>query len=185
MDEGSKESEHLRGVVRVAQIIILALAGGVCAFGAFALFAMKGPQEEGEAAKFIPLAMAAFAAALVVARIVVPMVVVSQARRGIASGKWPARPQPGAQVPETDSGRLAVLFMNKTLIGSAILEAAAFANVFAFWTDGEWYNFGIAVAMLAGILIAFPTHSGVSSWIDRQTRLVREERNLRGLRGAK
>jgi hypothetical protein len=175
-----KDAE-IAGAARVTQIIVFALAVGVCGFGLAALL-LRDPQQVAEATDFLTVFMAGFAALAVVARLTVPQIVVRSNRRAIAAGAFPLRTQPAASVPQTDSGKLAAVYQATSIIGNALLEGAAFGNLFAFWNGGSWYSLAIAAVMVIGILVSFPTTAGVQSWVDRQLKLMEEERCLSALR---
>ena len=97
----------------------------------------------------------------------------------IAAGTWnPGRGNPQMPVAKTDEGKLMQMFLTKSIIGAAILEGGAFANLIAFMLDGQIYSLVIAILFALGILMSFPTRNGMSEWLDNQMRRLQETQHL-------
>ena len=166
-EKNSSEGEVRRGAI-TSQIIVLALAAGVVAFGAIA-FSM-GPMVEPGDQPIITYVFAGFAVMMAPARLLVPSLFASQNRRAIAAGTW--RPSGGAQAaPRTERGKFATICQTKVIVGSALLEGAAFANLIAYMIEGQMLSAVISVLLLFGILLGLPTPGRFTAWVDHEQRL--------------
>ena len=63
----------------------------------------------------------------------------------------PAR-QSNQPLPDTDEGKLLAVYQSKTILGAAILEGGAFANLVAYLLEGQVYSIVLAVLFMLGIL---------------------------------
>jgi hypothetical protein len=175
MMAGRTPDDELRSAAFTSQIIVLALATGVIVFGVIAFF-LSFQLDESDAGILV-YAMAALAAAAVLARMLAPALIAARARKAIAAGMW--RPAGQAQaIAETLRGRLAEVYLTKTIVGSALLEGAAFANLVAYLLTGRTFSAAISALLLVGILLGFPTGDRVAAWVDGQQRLIEEEEGL-------
>ena len=175
------KSGEIDEVLRTQQIIIGALATGVLFFLVIVTVFLGARVQPFDTTAMISMVMAAFAVSSLPLRLFVPGLVVRSSCQRIADGTWAAgRRQPHMPVPETDEGKLAAVFVTKTIIGAAILEGGAFANLIAFMLEGQVYSLVLAVLFMFGILLAFPTRNGLSEWLDTQLRRLQEVRGMRG-----
>jgi hypothetical protein len=90
-----------------------------------------------------------------------------------------------AQEAESSDGGLAQLLVtlqSSTIVGAAISEGACFFNLIAYLLEGVPYSLLMAGILVLTILTRFPTVNGVIDWLEREMRLVREEREF-GRRG--
>ena len=171
--------DELSGLLRNLQIIVVALAAGVLVFLVIIVFFLGTGMQPLDPGAVISLTMVALAFACVLARFIVPGLAVSSARQTIAQGTWkPSVNQPNIPVPDTDEGKLAAVFMTKTILGSAMLEGAAFGNLVAYMLDGQVYSLVLGIVFMLAILVTFPTRDGLEQWIDQQMRRVKEIRDM-------
>ena len=75
-----------------------------------------------------------------------------------------------------------MVYMTRTIVAAALIEGAAFMSIVAYMLEGSTVALGLAVALVAGILLHFPTASRVVGWIEAQVRRVEEERDIAGAR---
>jgi hypothetical protein len=161
-------------VLRINQIIIGGLVVGVVFFMVIVLAFLGARVQPLDPQAIVSIVMAAFALMMLPARFAVPGLIVSSNCRKIAQGTWQPRQQPGAAIPDTDEGKLLQLFQVKTIVGAALLEGAAFGNLVAFLLEGQVYSLALAVLFALGILVGFPTRSGLSEWLETQQRRLNE-----------
>ena len=125
---------------------------------------------------------------MLVARVIVPVQIISAARHRIAKGTWhpPQLTQAAEKFLERtgDAGKLSMVYMMRTVVAAALLEGAAFTSIVAYMLEGSTVALGLAVALVAGILLHFPTAPRVAGWIEVQMRRVEEERDIAGARQA-
>ena len=95
----------------------------------------------------------------------------------IASGrKQIARRERQAGAAGDDTVRLAGLYQISMIIRLALLEGATFFQLIIFHLEGLQVSLVLAIVLLAGIILLFPTRSRVESWIDKQQEKLDEER---------
>ena len=165
--------EFARGVIRIVQIIVAALALGVICFAAVAIFLrfQNPPQQDA----MIAYMAAGFAPMMLVVRAIVGTSTVNSSRKNIAAGIRPLNiPTAGSQLPAnlTDGDQFLFVFQQKTIIESALVEGAAFFNLIAFLTIGQWWSLAVAGVLLAVMLVPFPTHDRVENWVRYQLEIM-------------
>jgi hypothetical protein len=169
------------GTVRMAQIIVGGLAAGVAMFAAVAVLVGDGLQPL-DTGLWLSLIMAALSITALPLRWFLPAAVTQNNIRKIAQGTWvPTSGAGNTGTETTDQEKLAIVFVQKTILGGAVLEGAAFANLVAFLLEGQIYSIALGVFLLVAILAGFPTRGGMEAWLERATRRVRESRDLAGL----
>lgn len=141
------DRDKLMANVRVMQIITLAMAMGVLAFGVVAVLLIR---PEVAAEPMIAYVAFALAIPLAIASFIVPRLVVNSQPATVES------------------------FQTGLIVGLALVEGAAFLNLVAYLIEGQVYSLGMAAILLALMLIRFPTTAGVSDWIEQRTRQQRE-----------
>jgi hypothetical protein len=173
------------------QIIVAALVAGCTFFLVIALVVPPGQGRDaaGDAAQpqlMLTWIGLAFVAAIVVARAVVPTVIVRTGRRRIAQGTFQL-PQPhvmsqgeGREPLEelSNAGPLFMLYQTKTIIGAALFEGATFFMIVVYLVERQTLALGIAIALILAVAAHMPTRTGVVHWIDDQLRFVDDERSL-------
>ena len=104
-------------------------------------------------------------------------------RERIAHGTEPVvtRRFPETNMPDSEQAKLLMLLNTTTIVGAALLEGAAFANLVAFMLEGQVYSLILAALMLVGILLAIPTRRRVEDWLEVQSRRIQEFRQMAGL----
>jgi peptidoglycan/LPS O-acetylase OafA/YrhL len=179
MSEGKSKGYYEGGIVRTAQMIVAALVVGVLVFAGVVYFMNMGGQPP-QGQPMISMIMAALGATVIVARFFIPGLVVQSSCRGIADGTWKpaASNQPGYLPPSNEREKLLSVYLSKTIIGAALLEGGAFANLVAYLLEGQWYSLIFGIALALAIAAGMPTKTGVESWVDRQLRQVEEIRSM-------
>ena len=170
--------------VRTMQIIVGAMVAGCVMFLVIVLVIPGGAGIALDTPLLTYIALA-FAAAAVVARLVVPGIVVAQARRKILSGDWkvaaraPTAGSTASTGQDDDASKLAQVFMVRTIVAAAILEGAIFLSLIVCLLQRSTLTLGLAVVLLAALAAHFPTRAGVDRWLADQMRLLDEERQMR------
>lgn len=191
MFEGSWR-EEIRPFVRTSQIIIAALTMGPTTFLAVAgVLVARGVFDTPDDSLFFLLhgVLIALVVVEMIVWMIVPNTVVAQGRRRIAAGHRTLSAGPGATGPGAaglgafiertgDAGHLMVLFQTKTIVAAALFEGTAFLAIIVFMVTQSLIALGIAIAMIFGVILQFPTHSAVSHWIDDQLALLQQERSF-------
>lgn len=164
--------------VRTLQIIVAALIVGCLTFAGIAVFigGQREPagadQVENQFPIITVMALAFGAVALIAQAVIVPMLRKQSLQR---LAKQP-------EAAEVDAAQLLVSLQSTTIVGAAISEGACFFNLIAHLMEGSPYSLLMASVLVLTIVMRFPTVNGVIDWLDRQMRLVREEREF-GRRG--
>ncbi|HUT89904.1 MAG TPA: hypothetical protein VMY37_10425 [Thermoguttaceae bacterium] len=187
--------EEIARRVRVPQIIVAALVAGLLVFLVIVLVVIQqGFAGVPETAPILTCVALAFALSAVLARLIVPNLIVAQGRRNIIQGTWQvpmsAQSQSGygqtmqqecAQFVERtgDAGRLLFVFQARTIVAAAVLEGPAFFVLITYMIGRSPLALILAVFLILGVALHFPTQSGVIHWIDDQLRLVEQERQFR------
>lgn len=173
--------EMIDAVGRQSRIIVGTLVAGVSTFLVIAtvldpgLNARGGTLEIGRLLTWIAVGVAAVVLPL---SFIVPGAIANQGRRALAAGKWAGATNPGgsAVASDADAARLASLFMNRLIVGAALDEGAAFFAGIAYLLGKDPIALGVAVVMLAAILVRFPTTPRITQWIDHQQEMLLLER---------
>jgi hypothetical protein len=167
----------LQQAILTLRIIVLALASGVIMFAAITLFLRRQDQPWGigqnlDALNIVMLAMGAMCLAM---GILLPAVMF----RAI-----PAPPQVGQQFASQGPEVLRVMQVQAriqvtTIIGAALFEGGAFANLVAFMTTGELLNLLAAGLLLVAIAALFPWPGRCEQRIAGVFRREAEEQSFR------
>lgn len=151
-------------MVRVTQIITVALAMGALGFLMFCLV-MKKAAIDFATDNLLSWSMIAFAAVHVGLHFVMPSIVARKAMDRIDSESFVNSDN------ETRFQRLFGVFQTQQIIAMALLEAAAFANITAYFSFSPFVgNLIVAVVLIAMILANFPTAYSVRNWIETRSR---------------
>jgi hypothetical protein len=67
------------------------------------------------------------------------------------------------------------LYQTSMLIGLALLEGAIFFQLLVFQIEGQQLNLLLAMLLLTGMVLQFPTRPRVESWIEKQQEKLNEE----------
>jgi hypothetical protein len=167
-----EQREAVAGFTRTTQIIIFALIAGVTTYLAVAI-AVRDP--EGAAGQ-LPIAGVAMAVCCAIAALVLPPFLNNQQREAVAKGLDPCSGQP---VAGNDAALVLGNWQVRKIIRGALLEGAAFFNIFVYQSGGPEYSLAIAVALLLGLATLFPLRRLVEDWLDGELRTITELRQLR------
>jgi len=169
-------SAPLQGMIRTLRIIVAALAIGVVVFAGYSIYANPGqPLALGTNLDTLGWAMLGFGALQGVLGLVLPPIIF----RKLAA-------QQAALAPFAKHGpeMLKVLgvqqrIITSTIIGCAMFEGGAFANLVAFLTGRDLANLAAAGVLLLGILAHFPLPGRCERTIAAELRRLNEEKALR------
>lgn len=177
----SSWQDNVRSAVRTPQIVVVGLVLGCLVFMGVVLSvpmqpaaagdAPVGPGAEGPMMTYMAMGFVLLA---ILARVVVVPLVVATIRRKIAEGTWPPEDYQAQgsyhRVVESDptAGKLAILYLMKTIIGGAIIEGAAFFLLVAYMMEASPLSIGLAVVLVVLLALHFPTAGGMISWIEQQ-----------------
>jgi hypothetical protein len=137
--------------LRVMQIVAASLAMGVAAFAVVVL--ALGALNEPPSNEIIAYIAAAFAAASVVAQLIVPDALAAAALKAN---------------PKRDAETVCGVYQIRMIIALALLEGAAFFNVVALMIAHTWWSLAIAGSLLLLMLARFPTRIRVEHWMETQ-----------------
>lgn len=150
------------GQLRVTQVITIALVMGVGVFFLFCLMVNRVALDGGpNAISWIALG---FFVVVFVLHLILPKLTTATA---LKSSEW--QKLTGCDVNEKPS-KLFPLFQTQHIIGCALLESAGFFNAFAYQTTQYMGNVIATVAVIALILMKWPTRFGVESWLADRAR---------------
>ncbi len=165
--------------VRTLRILLIALVLPVIGFSAFAM-ADKGIRQDGN--QFIAIFGVFWAAASIVARFGVPMIIVMNARKRIADklsdGQMHADAADQAAEDNGSFGELVGVFHVKTIVAAAILEGAAFLNAYFFWSEGHVLSICAAGVLVALVLTMIPTQHGIENWVEGEIAAIEQMRRI-------
>ena len=145
----SQQSLNIDGVARATQIITGAMVSGVVTFGAIVVFAL-GALTEPPSGFIIGGAGAVFAGVAFVLHLVIPSLIAAQQSR------------------DADKERLYGVYLQKTIIGLAVLEGAAFFNLIACIIEHNWWSLAVAGGLVFWMLAMFPTRTRIEHWAETQ-----------------
>ena len=156
---------------------MLALALGVLVFLVFAVFAGQGNAQPGR----LWVVMAMLAGMMIVARIIVPRLMLQHMMKQISHGRWRPRDVDGSTIttmPTSEEGQLMMAYQKITIVSCALLEGAGMGNVLAYMVEKHWASLTIACVHIGLIAFHFPVRSRVDAWIESRLRWLKEDRDL-------
>lgn len=169
----------LRQQVRTLQIVVAALAMGVLAFAGVAVYINLGkPQVFAGKLEPMNLMMLAVGGLMLVLGSVLPIFIFRKAAPHPALLAQLAAHPPEVQRVLLVQARLQMA----TILGTAMFEAGAFANLAAYFITPELLNLLAAGVLLLGILSRFPLLGPTIDRIERELQRMKEEEGLRGPR---
>jgi hypothetical protein len=172
------QSENLGPHVRTLQIIVASLVMGVILFGGYVVLFAPAQAKPGANGQILTLlSMVVGASGLVLSPLIAGIMARAQIR-GIASGTWQPS-QPGRPAPDTDAGRLAIVYSTKTIVGAALCEGPCLLALVAYLVERQWPALLAAGVLVAALLWHLPTYDRVSNWIEDGLRQVAEARRFR------
>jgi hypothetical protein len=163
--------EKIAMQVRTLQIIVAALAIGCLTFAAIAVVLKSAPEPAEDEDRFpVVTSMAlAFGGFALGAQAVLSPLLLKQTRQSLVQ-------QEGTS-PD-DAMRILSGYQTSTIVVAAFAEGACFFNLVAHMIDGSPYTLAMAGLLVLTILMRFPTVNGVADWLEREMRLVKEEREI-------
>ncbi|MGW8257562.1 MAG: hypothetical protein ACWGMZ_08765 [Thermoguttaceae bacterium] len=172
--------DELPGRVRVMQIIIGAMFFGCLTFLIIAAFLAAGQHRavEQPMVTYIALAMAVM---IIVPFIVVPRIIVAQGRKKMLRETSPGANKSAEQRKELEArraGALVELYQTKTIVSGALLEGTIFFLTIAYMIEGSPLSVVPAIVLMLVLIAQMPTTGRVANWIQRQLRLIDEERSF-------
>jgi hypothetical protein len=177
-----EDSDAIAVNIRTLQVIVGALTAGPIVFLVIALVlharhdAAGGPAPGPALLPVVSVAAVVAAAVLIPLSLVVPRLVSDAARKQIAAGTWP--PGQTAEAPPLgdrgpgDAARLAMVYLQKTIVGAALNEGAAFLAVIAYFLETTPYALALALVLIGGVALRFPRREGVEGWVEDQLGVV-------------
>jgi hypothetical protein len=157
------------------RIILLALVASPSAFLAFVAWQDSPPRLNAEGN--IPMMAAGFAALAFLAALILPQIMAAQQLRATSNAE--ARRSLEAGGGDETSWILGGL-QSRAITRAALLEGAAFFNIFAYQTERQTYSLTIAVALLLAIAATIPFRRSTEEWLERELRIRRDARQLQG-----
>ena len=177
--EALRAQAPLQGMIRTLRIIVAALAIGVVVFAGYTVFAnLDKPLGLGTNLDTLGCAMLGFGALQGVLGLVLPPVIFRNRR---------AQPQALAPFAEHGPETLKILgvqqqIVTSTIVGCAMFEGGAFANLVAFLLQQDLANLAAVGVLLAGILAHFPLPGRCERIIVAELRRIKEEEALQAQR---
>ena len=167
-------TDYQKHVLRMTKIIAGALIAGSAVFAVVAIAIALGKQPGEPMLAYVAVA---FTVADLLAYAIAPRLVTSAQVRQIASGKYPVlnASQQGGIVPPADakpSDYLLLVFLQKTIIENALIEGVVFLNLVAYLITTLWWSLAIAAALIAIMMVTFPTQSKAGRWVEDQLQLI-------------
>jgi hypothetical protein len=176
--------ERIGPVVRIQQIIVGALIAGCVFFLGIAIaLPMRGAEPSEPILIYVLLVMAV---PILVARVVVPSIMLSRSRQSIARGKGTVWSQ-AQGLPHAmgeflqqggDAAKLAMALQTVLIVSVAPLEGLAFFATIVFMIEGSLPALAVAVVMILCIAWHFPTQRSVIAAVENQLRILEQERLL-------
>lgn len=160
----------LRNACRTVQIIVLALASGVCIFAIIAVMQTKGqliwdfPLARIENSVFL-----VFGVMGLIGSFLVPALITSAATDNKALA--------GEDRRDSLALRIAGALQTRTIVGCALLEGGAFANIMAVFQDGYGPSLVLAGVLMSMIVLRIPTWSRYLEQVEAEMRRSQEKLN--------
>jgi len=186
MPDSQDWKEAVAPVARVAQIVVAGLILGCLTFGVIAVFqAGQFGGQPGPIPKLLTYLAIGFAVAALLTRAVVGSVIAATGRRRIAEGTWSPSSQAGPVNKELieqtgDAGKLAAVFMTRTIVLGALLEGPAFFLLIAHLIEATPESLIGAAVLVLLLVLSFPTHGRMVSWIEGQLHEIEQRRQFLG-----
>lgn len=145
------DNPQIDATVRILRIITVALVMGVVAFGLYVVFGSNAlnPAQPPAGPSMISYLAAGFALMMAVLHLVIPNLVAKQA------------------VSKSNGSQQALLgaYQVKTIFALALLEGAAFFNLFALMSEHQLWSLAIVGGLVVCMLARFPTRYMVENWL--------------------
>ena len=168
----------LRGAILTLRIIVAALVLGVVGFGVYAVAQNAGKPHTLGNLDSLGVVMLVLGVVDGLLGVVVPRVMLQILRsmkpNAQQAAQWAALPPQVARVLAIQNRIQTV-----TIVGCALFEGAAFANLYAYLVKPELLHLLMAGLMLLGILAQFPLPGACERRIEDELRREKEEVGLR------
>ena len=143
-------------VGRTSQIIAMSFIIGLVTLMVVTGSIRKDPPKDDS---LLALLAAVVAGTNLIARLIVPTIIVNRAKAGLKDAS-------DADLMK----QLAALYQTKMIVGMAVLEGAAFFNLVAYFLERHIWSYGV-VAFLVGVMaISFPSQGQFESWAEEMKR---------------
>jgi hypothetical protein len=200
------DQDTLSTVIRQTRIIVAALIGGVLIFIAIAFLVdlrpgrQAGmPAEAGAGAgananvlvgeRFALTDLLITTMAVIFAAVCVPMSFVVPNLVAARNRQFISRPPTGAALPNgqtmaatpawvspTETGKLAWSYLSTLIVGAALVEGSAIFAAIAYMIEKSPIALGLALLLVAVLILRFPTEGGLERWIEQQRSKLADER---------
>jgi hypothetical protein len=168
--------------VTVMRIIVAAMVAG-CTLVLTVLLVVSASFTAMPDMAWMTILAVGVAIAALIARAIIPAVVVAGGRKAIlgelrkkAEQERDGRVPAGFEAMEAEAGhRLIGLLQAKTIMSVAPLEGAAFLLFIAYLLARSPIALAVGVAMIVILALHFPSVERTANWIEDQLRLLREE----------
>lgn len=172
----NQERDPTEGILFSLRIIHLALAVGVAGFLVIAVGVMRKGiilgKDPWAVTNPMTLIALAFGIVTIIAHVFIPKLIVNARRVEIARSK------PGDDRVESDAEGMTAIYMTQMIIGSALIEGAAFFNTIVYSLEGTVLPLLLAVLLLGILISRIPTRSSMTAWLEAHLVRLREERHL-------
>ena len=164
-------ADTLRPLVMTLRIIVLALGLGVTIFGVFA--AVQNASKAQTFGTNVNYLFLAVSAPMFIAGFLVPRLLPASLGGSV----------PG--VVSDDSAEIAAVrsifaaIQTKTIVGCALFEGGAFANLVTYLTDAELVHLAVSGIALLCILAHFPLRGPIEERIENRLQLLRDEQQFK------
>jgi hypothetical protein len=166
----------LRSQIRVLRIIVFALAAGVVAFGVYAIIHNWGQPQTFAGKLDLPgIVMIVVGLLLGLQGIILPSILFRFIKPNPAMASQFAVHGPDMSRVLAVQNRI----QTATIIGCALFEGGAFANLFWYMTTAELLHLVVAGLLLLGILARFPLPGACERRIEDELRREREEASIK------
>lgn len=159
-------TEKCRQKILISQIITVVLVGGASFFLLFALWIQNAALNG--APSIVNWGAIVFAVMAFGGSLLIPDLTATAAIRQIDQGEFTTLDNEGRFL------KLAPIFQARHIVSSALIEGAAYLNIFAYFFEPFVGNLITVAALLALLIIKFPTVNASRDWIARAARSVGE-----------
>jgi|GEM_PF-1862528 hypothetical protein len=166
----------LRSQIRVLRIIVFSLAAGVVGFGVFAIVQNASrPQAFAGKLDFPGIIVVGMGLFLGLQGLILPGILFRFVKPNPAMASQFAAHSPDVAHVLMIQNRI----QTATIVGCALFEGGAFANLFWYLTTAELLHLVMAGLLLLGILVRFPLPGACERRIEDELRREREEASIK------
>lgn len=158
--------------LRAMQVVVLALVSGMLVFGGVMVFLSARVTPNPGLWLLVYLCIGAVGFVVVLRRVVLRVMLKTE--RGKIARLYPAA---GAGTAQAENAALAQLFIRSTIAGTALLEGSVMFNAITFLLTRHPLTLVLAVVVLAGMAMQFPTRARFEEWLETQRGLLAEQRS--------